>query len=489
MLDFIKYPKRFSIQVGKAFDFQNRPMSAVLWLTCGISVLFFFTSSLKHALFLSSAWDMGIFDQAVYLISQGQAPISSYMGFHVLGDHAALILYPLALLYKIHVDIHWLFAAQAIALASGIIPTWLLARQAGLSVTQSKWIVLTYLLYPVLFSANQFHFHPEVFAVPAFLWAIWAARQERFWIFCAAIAVVLSCKEVLSLTVLAMGIWLWKFEHRRNYGIVAIAAGIIWFIVATQMIIPSFGGVSAEIGRHLYRYGKLGNTFSEVAINSVTKPWVLIRQVVSRSNVRYLFYLAFPIAWALTRQTIAPLIGAVPSVFLNLLSVSPAQKHLMFQYSLPVLPFVVMTAIAAFQANRGLVRKRWLIALCLTIGFVMLSGFRAFDTYLEAADNWQAKREAVALVPPKVSLLTVMDVAPHLSQRSIVQTATIGFDAAAPFNVAEIPNFEAVLLDVRHPGYAAPPEFLNEVLRLVQTNDRFQAKYQRDDVYLFLRKP
>jgi hypothetical protein len=95
MLDLIKYPNR----INKALDFYTTSISSTLWLTASISVLFFLTSSLKHVLFLSSAWDMGIFDQAVYLISQGQEPISSFMRFHVLGDHAAFILYPLALLH------------------------------------------------------------------------------------------------------------------------------------------------------------------------------------------------------------------------------------------------------------------------------------------------------------------------------------------------------------------------------------------------------
>lgn len=489
MLEFIKHPNRFSTRVGKALDFHSNPTSAITWLTAIVSVLFSLTSSLKHALFLSSAWDMGIFDQAVYLISQGQAPISSYMGFHVLADHAAFILYPLALLYKIHVDIHWLFVTQAIALASGVIPTWKLAQHAGLSVSQSKWVILTYLLYPVLFSGNQFHFHPEVFAVPGLLWAIWAAQTRKIWLFCAAIVVILSCKEVLSLTVLAMGIWLWRFENRRKYGLIAIVMGLAWFVIATQLIIPSFGGASAEIGRHLYRYGPLGNSFSQLAVNAVTKPWLVLRFLITRSNVMYLFRMSLPVAWALTPQTIAPMLSAVPCIFLNLLSVSPAQKSLIYQYSLPVLPFVIMTVIAAFKGNYGWVTKKRVVLGCLISGFVLFSAVRTFDGYFRVIDNWQAKREAIALVPPKASVLSGMDIAPHLSQRANVKTATIAFDASEALDLAKVPDYEAVLLDMRHTDYTAPPEFVAQVLQKVQTDDRFELKYQRDDVHLFLRKP
>lgn len=94
------------------------------WIIGMSALILFGCSSLRHELFQSTAFDLGIFDQVVYLISKGEPPISSFMGFHILGDHAALIFYPLALLYKIYRSIYWLFAVQAFALALGAWPTW-----------------------------------------------------------------------------------------------------------------------------------------------------------------------------------------------------------------------------------------------------------------------------------------------------------------------------------------------------------------------------
>lgn len=91
-------------------------ISTVGWIISISALIFFACSSLRHELFQSSAWDLGIFDQAIYLISQGQSPVSSLLGFHILGDHAAIVLYPLALLYKIYPSVYWLFAVQASAL-------------------------------------------------------------------------------------------------------------------------------------------------------------------------------------------------------------------------------------------------------------------------------------------------------------------------------------------------------------------------------------
>ena len=72
--------------------------------------IFFIFSSLRHILFQSTAWDLAIFDQAVYLISQGKIPNSSFLNIHILGDHASLILYPLSLFYVFYQKKFSLFA-------------------------------------------------------------------------------------------------------------------------------------------------------------------------------------------------------------------------------------------------------------------------------------------------------------------------------------------------------------------------------------------
>ncbi|MCF3606769.1 DUF2079 domain-containing protein [Planktothrix agardhii 1033] len=100
------------------------------------SLILFACSSLRHFFFQSNAYDLGIFDNGIYLISQGKEPFVYFRGLHILGDHAAYILYIIALFYKIYPDIHWLFAIQAICLSLGALPTYQLSLQAGLKETQ-----------------------------------------------------------------------------------------------------------------------------------------------------------------------------------------------------------------------------------------------------------------------------------------------------------------------------------------------------------------
>ncbi|AFZ27065.1 putative membrane protein [Cylindrospermum stagnale PCC 7417] len=447
----------------------------------GVSSLILFISSIwRHELFNSGAWDLGIFDQAVYLISQGLPPISSFLNFHILADHAAGILYPLALLYKIYPSVYWLFAVQSGALALGALPTWYLARQAGLKAGQAVAMVAVYLLYPLVYNANLFDFHPDAIAVPAILTAVLAARLGRLGWFCASILLVLGCKAVLSLTVAAMGVWLLFFEKRRLYGAIALFSGISWYLIANNGIIPFFGSEAALLERHLYRYSYLGKSFSEMTQILLFQPGIILAKVFSSANFEYLLWLLIPVIWGLKPKYITPLIGAIPCIALNLLADHPSQKNLVFHYSLPAIPFLILAVIASLAAGRAWLQQKQAIILWSLVWFLALAKFGFFGSrHLKYLDTWQATKQAIALVQTPGSVLTTYNIAPHLTHRPLIKST----DASNP--PADLNAFDYILLNTRH--HFSTPEFANSLVNQLNQEPEFKLKYQRDDVYLFVK--
>ncbi len=453
------------------------------WMIGGSALLLFACSSLRHALFQSTAWDLGIFDQAVYLISQGRSPVSSFLDFHILGDHAAWIFYLLAVPYKIYPDVHWLFAVQAVALALGALPVWYLARLAQLKETQAVAMAAVYLLYPLVFNINLFDFHPDVIAIPALLGAILAARLGRLWWFCLSLILVLSCKAVLSLTVVAMGLWLFVFEKKRLYGLIALFTGIAWFVISTQAIIPFFGTEAASVNRHLSRYSDLGDSFGAIAKNLLLQPGLILGRIFTLANLGYLCLLISPVIWGLSPQQLTPLVGAIPTLAINLLTDYQPQKDLIHQYSLPVLPFLLLAVISTLAAGRGWLQNRRGIILWALLAFIALAKFGYFGSkYLESLDTWQATRDAVAQIPTNGNVLVPAQVAPHVTHRPVVELAIAGSESA---NLTE---YESVLVNVRHPGWRSSPQVAASLLERLRKTPEFQLSYQRDDVYLFTKK-
>ncbi|MDJ0651195.1 MAG: DUF2079 domain-containing protein [Xenococcaceae cyanobacterium MO_188.B19] len=443
------------------------------------AIVLFICSSLRHALFQSTAFDLGIFDNAIYLISQGKEPFVSFRGLHILGDHAAWILYPLAGLYKIHGDVHWLFAIQALTLASGAFPTWYLAIQAGLNRSQAYGIAIAYLLYPVVFNANLFDFHPEVIAIPFILLAIWATRAEKLWCFIGSIIIILGCKAVLGLTVVGMGLWLLMTEKKHFYGVLAIFLGTIWFIIATQLIIPTFSGEEvAAVGR----YDFLGNSLSEIATNLIFQPGLVLGRVFTLDNLWYLILLFAPFLWGLSLKHLSPMIGAMPILFLNLLTDYQLQKDLIHQYSLPILPFLLVAVISNLAVGGGLIRSQKGIIVWSLIAWLALGKIGYFGSkYLQSIDTQVATRIAISHITTKEAVLAPAKVIPHLSHRSVIKIIDN--------NIAEsdLSQFQYVIINSRHYQSNISPESVDNLLSKLTQSQDFILNFQQDDVFLFTK--
>ncbi len=447
----------------------------------GASLMLFLCSTARHALFQSSALDLGYFDQAAYLISQGLPPIVSFWGYHFLGGHADWIMYLVAGFYRIHPDVHWLFAIQAIALSLGAIPSFALAQQAGLNQAHSRAIALMYLLYPLVFNLNLFDFHPEVMALPLMITAIWAARAQRLVVFTICIIFSLGCRDALSITIAAMGLWLILFENRRVYGAIALSLGIAWLLIATQWLIPHFRPAGVE---SVARYAYLGNSVPEIVLNLVLKPQLILGRIFSIESLFYILLLLVPIGWGISWRQLTYLLPALPTLIINLLSEVSLQRDLLHQYSLPVIPFLVVFAIATLsQKTAWIHRPRW-IMLWSIVSFIALAKYGFFTgKYLTRLDQLPTMQAAIAQVQStRDPVLTTSYFVPHLTHRSRLEyTKTF----APP---TRLESYKYILLNLQDPGWGSTPALTQQVFDRAQSDPQFQLNWVRDRIYLFQRQ-
>jgi uncharacterized membrane protein len=179
-------------------------------------VLFFF-SCLRFHLF-GAGVDLGFFDQLLYLQSQGIEPISTITpGVHLIGDHFALILYPLVLLYKIKPSVYWLLFVQALAFSLGVIPIYFLAKLKGLPDLTSKTLSICYILYPAIFNINFYtEFRTEVIAIPFFIWAVYSLEKNNYRVISICLFFILCCKEIMSLSTFAFSVLVFFYKKKAQ---------------------------------------------------------------------------------------------------------------------------------------------------------------------------------------------------------------------------------------------------------------------------------
>jgi uncharacterized membrane protein len=320
-----------------------------------------------------------------------------------------------------------------------------------------------------------------VIALPLMLMAIWAARGRRMVVFILCIFFSLGCRDALSITIAAMGIWLILWEKRRVYGSIALVLGIAWLLIATQWLIPHFRPAGVE---SVARYAYLGNSVPEIVLNLGLKPQLILGRIGSIESLFYIFLLLLPVGWCLSWRHLIYLLPALPTLIINLLSEIPLQRDLLHQYSLPVIPFLVLFAIAVLKAETAWIAKpRW-IMLWSIVSFIALAKYSFFTgKYLTRLGSLPALREAIAQVQQTPDpVLTTSYFVPHLSHRSRLEYTK---EFAPP---ATLEPYKYVLLNLQDPGWGSTPALTQRVFDQVQNNPQFQLTWVRDRIYLFQRK-
>jgi uncharacterized membrane protein len=414
-------------------------------LICAAWAVLFGCAAYRHAVFRSTAFDLGIFDQALWQLSHGKGARVSLMGMNIFSDHGAFILYPLSVIYRILASPYALLAVQSLALALGAAPLLLLAKSSGLSRSQQLLVACVYMLHPAVFSANLFDFHPETIGVPLLPLILLLAERRRYaWLALVALA-VMSCKEVLALTVSAMGLVI-CVRGQRKVGAALCLSALAWFVVVTQAIMPGIPDGAAP--NAFARYSYLGESFGDKLSTLMFQPWEALRHLPITSVLLYLASLAAPCFWVFSRSSLVFLVACAPTFFLNSLSTLEFQRSLRFQHSLSLVPILAVMAIESLRARGGLprgwtVRRAVIFAvLALIVPLVARNAvsFGAYPVHWSADGPVEPLQRAVSLVPPDVSVLASSRIVPHLAHR--VELAFI--DGSRPIDTSILHDYAVI---------------------------------------------
>jgi len=181
---------------------------AVLGLAIFGYVWYFTKTSLEiHHGLGTSAYDFGLYDQGVWLLSRLKAPFVTLMGRNLFGDHTSFIMLFLVPVYWVFPTAGALLFTQSAALGAGAIPIFLYARQRLGSEAIATLLGVAYLLHPIVGWTNFEQFHPDSFLGVFIGFAIYFAINERWRPYAVFVVLALLVKEDVSLIVVPLGVW------------------------------------------------------------------------------------------------------------------------------------------------------------------------------------------------------------------------------------------------------------------------------------------
>jgi uncharacterized membrane protein len=420
---FAEVRARMRLDAGEAAVARRVVYAAV----AAYAMLFVFAAVVHYAVFQTPHADLGNMVQPIWNTLHGHFLESTTLDGHQrsrLGYHVDPFLLVFAPLLWIGGSPMLLPVVQVLAVASGALPVFWLARKHLNSSRAGAHFALAYLLYP----ATQFNtftisssFHSVAIAVPLVLFAIWFLDEDRLVAFSLVALLACTTKEEIHLAVGCLGIWYAVRKGRRLFGLSVFAVGLGITLLNFLWVIPHYApnGTNAFAGR----YTAVGGTPRGMVHKLFTDPGAFVHAAATGHKALYLVLLFVPF---LGLWLLEPLLflGALPDLAINLLSSKTDQTSITFHWTAGIIPFVVAASIfgaARFQ-RQAVSLSLW--ALVATAAIAVFSPLQSLPSNIRAIGSplVSAKAHAVGLVPGGVPVSASNQLGARLSERRFSYT-------------------------------------------------------------------
>ncbi|MBA3654981.1 MAG: DUF2079 domain-containing protein, partial [Actinobacteria bacterium] len=316
----------------------DRARSLLAIAVLGYIMLFVYWTNRQQDAIGTQAFDLGIYDQGVWLLSHLKSPFVTINGRQLFGDHTTFILIPFAVVYRVIDSAKVLLTVQSVALGLGAIPAFLIAREKLGNEAQAAALSVVYLLHPVLGWTNLEHFHPDALEIPLVLLTMYFVVKERWIRYFVCVALLLLTKEDVALLTLALGVYV-ALKHNRRVGQITAAVSGVYLILAFWWILPAFNGVGTVYGGRV-PFGGPGGFLRRL----LTHPGEVVAYVLARKRFFYLWQLFLPVAFAAWLAPSVLLIASAP-LAVNMIASFGYQYDIHFHYSTLILPMIIVATI------------------------------------------------------------------------------------------------------------------------------------------------
>lgn len=448
-------------------------------LTAGFTFIYSVAVFIRHCHFESFAYDLGIYDQAVWLFSQFKFPYSTIKEMIIWGDHFSPSLVLLAPFYWIFDDVRMLLFLQVLVVCFGAVPIFLMGEKYLRNKFLSLVICFGYLVYFGLQNGLLFDFHLAVIYVGLICWLFYFAdRKKWFWYF-STLFVFMFFKEDAPIIAFSIGLFIiFKYRNYKAGFLTLVFSGLL-FILITRYFIPFFNPAGfhykVEVPRTLSGF-----------ISAVSYPPVKIKTFL----ISFLPFAFFPVFSGS---------GLIPIVF-HFLEHFPGKDligrwDIYLHYRAPLAAFMAVGTILGIENIKKKVKlgKRgdfvFAFLILLATGLVQYVLHLPLNSLLKPAFYYKSEKieklnSLVRKIPKDAGVVTLNNIASHLTHRERI------------YLFPKVEDSEYVLVDISENQPAN--NFFNgafydyrfakmDLFKLIERED-FKVVEKKDDIYLLKRK-
>lgn len=450
----MKRPRQLAALAVKGFlsMLSARRMESLLLVSLGVfSAAMSYLTLVKYYTFHVTAWDLGVFSQSLYttLNSHGFFVNNLEMGshFHVHFQPILILFLPVFAIYQNPVT---LLILQAIVVALGAIPLYLLTvRELG-NKTYGLAFSILYLLYPALYGACFFDFHPEAFIPLLGFTVLYFFRSERWGVYFVSLVLLLSVKEDMAIIAVSIGLYglatelkpllKRKINRKAIISVATVALGVIWLfssLYAVSWFVRSDGygelwnsGYTHDTGNVYRNLGGEGGV-TGVILFVLRNPVSIFTQLAYLPSEKLAFFatLFLPVCMLAFLDFPAVLLF-LPTLLEFMLASYPSYFSILYHYTFQLTPLIFVASVygvkklsagnVEFPSRKEIVRPVlciMLVASLVTLFFTMPIITNWWGAPLTVDDDNWARNSLVSLIPlaENPSVLTQNNYFPHVS--------------------------------------------------------------------------
>lgn len=448
------------------------PWAWLLWICAGVVLALtvhrqiflydnLYTAARDHAFFTQSLWN------AIH--GDGLRATIGKRSLHLFSEHAYVSHWFLAPFYALWPSPHLLMVIQALALAVSGPALAATARYIGVSRAGAVMLGLLLLAQPSLHGAavglNTHGYHPDTLFPLFFLLAYgaWLGRRRR--LFYVLFILNLSILEHYAVIWGAVGA-LWFLRGHRLDGAVVLGVALLWFAVATMLVIPSFSS-----GSEPYYFSGLSLRLSDpILVETAVDAAVYFAKLS-------IFFMLLPLGSILVLAVLPMLAIYAQAQIVGYV----VPLELWSWHSCAVLP--VMGVAAAETLAR--MEKCWpqrvaVVPVVLAAGVILISAVSTSKVYQYPVSVLSAERRAELYrlereIPEGASLSATNFVAAHFSNRRSL------------YHFPAIRDAQYVLVDTRQRWGLTEPD--RAALSDLRRSSQYELLSDDAGFELFRRKP
>jgi uncharacterized membrane protein len=398
------------------------PENKLFIMVIGYTVVLSITSILKHWFFLSTAWDLGIFNQSFWSTIHGRFfhyTVEPWLGECFFATHFSPILIFLVPFYAIYPQPETLLLLQSLIIAMGAVPLYYFAREVinrSFAITLS----LVYIINPSIVGANLFDFHVEIFLPVTLISLMYFLYKRNFKFYTLFLFLSLSTLEFTAFLIIFIILYEFAINLRRKdeikrlvpFAILTLNASIIWLSIA--FLISSNLRPSETRGQWILMpiitelFENPGNLIFRLTQNIPLKLW-------------YILMMLWPFLFTPLLSPIVTL--SIPWFLVAFILNYPPYYMMGYQYSLVVIPFFAVASIYGTKkllSYTGMFNSKKISKLLIVsaLTFVIWAGASfQFPTIFFDAEYTERANRVISLLPENASVLTINSLQPHVSSR------------------------------------------------------------------------